>query len=72
MLLGSFKQTWTDWKLNVTLQLLVCADEYLLGENIHTIKKNTQALLVAGKELDVEVSAERTEYMFMPCEQNTG
>jgi len=53
-------------KLNVTLQLLVCADEYLLGENIHTIKKNTEALLVAGKELDVEVSAERT------CKQNTG
>ena len=59
-------------KLNVTLQLLVCADEYLLGEYIHTIKKNTEALLVAGKELDVEVSAERTEYMFMPCKQNTG
>jgi hypothetical protein len=59
-------------KLNATLQLLVCADENLLGKNIHTIKKNTEALLVAGKELDIEVSAERTEFMFIPCEQNTG
>jgi len=59
-------------KSNATLQLLVCADENLLGKNIHTIKKNTEALLVAVKELDVEVSAERTEYMFMLCEQNTG
>jgi hypothetical protein len=59
-------------KLNVTLHLLVCADENLLGKNLHTIKKNTEALLVAGRELDVEVIAERTEYMFMPCEQNTG
>lgn len=58
--------------MNVTLQLLVCADENLEGKNVHTIKKNTDILLVAGKELDVEVSAERTEYLFMPCEQNTG
>ena len=58
--------------MKATLQLLVCADENLLGKNVHTIKKNTEALLVAGKELDVEVNAERTEYMFMPCEQNTG
>lgn len=56
----------------MTLQLLVCADENLEGKNVHTIKKNTDILLVAGKELDVEVSAERTEYLFMPCEQNTG
>ena len=56
----------------MTLQLLVCADENLLGKNIHTIKKNTESFLVARKELDVEVSAERAEYMFMPCEQNAG
>ena len=67
-----FQANLEGMKLNVTLQLLVCADENLLGKNIHTIKKNTESFLVARKELDVEVSAERAEYMFMPCEQNAG
>jgi hypothetical protein len=59
-------------KLNATLKVLVRADENLLGKNLHTLKMNTEALLVAGKELDLKVIAERTEYMFMLCEQNAG
>jgi hypothetical protein len=27
----------------------------LLGENIHTMKKNTEALVIAGKELELEL-----------------
>jgi hypothetical protein len=36
-----------------------------LGENIDTIQKNTEALLDAGKEVDLEVNSEKTKYMLM-------
>jgi hypothetical protein len=37
---------------------------------VHTLKKNTEALLDIRKEVGVEVNAENTEYMFMSHEQN--
>jgi hypothetical protein len=33
-------------KLNVTHQLLVYADDDMLARSVHTIKKNTEALVV--------------------------
>jgi hypothetical protein len=46
-------------KLNGTYQLLVYADEAnLLGVNIDTIKKNTQTLIGAIKEVGLEVNRE--------------
>jgi hypothetical protein len=48
-------------KLNSTHQHLVYADDVnILCGNIHSIKKNTEALVVASKELELEVNADKT------------
>jgi hypothetical protein len=36
-----------------------------LGGSIHTIKKNTEALVVARKEIGLEINAKKTKYMVM-------
>jgi hypothetical protein len=47
-------------KLNGTHQLLVCADVNILGGNVHNIQKNAEALVVANKEIGLEVNAGKT------------
>jgi hypothetical protein len=43
-----------------------------LGGSIHTIRKNTEALLLASKEICLEVNAEKSQYMVMSRDQNAG
>jgi len=58
-------------KLNGTHQLLVYADDVnILGGSVHTVKENTAALVVANKEIGLEVSADKTKYMVMARDQN--
>jgi len=58
-------------KLNGTHQLLVYADDVnILGGSVHTIKNNTEAFLVGSKEIGLEVSADKTQYMVIYRDQN--
>jgi hypothetical protein len=53
-------------KLNETHQLFACADDInIVGENVDTIKKKTEALLDASKEVGLEVNQEKTKYILM-------
>jgi hypothetical protein len=48
-------------KLNGTHQLLVYADDVnILGGSIHSIKKNAEGLMIASKEIGLEVNVEKT------------
>jgi len=48
-------------KLNGIHQLLVYGDDVnILGGSLHTIKKNTEAIVAASKEFGLEVNAEKT------------
>jgi hypothetical protein len=56
-------------KLNGTHQLLVYADDVnLLGDNIDTIKKNTETVIDAGKEVCLDVNTEKSRYILMSPE----
>jgi ribosomal protein S2 len=44
----------------------------LLSDNVGTIKKNTETLIDASKEVGLEVNAEKTKYMLLYCHQNAG
>jgi hypothetical protein len=59
-------------KLNSSHQLLVyAADVNMLGRSVCTMNKNTEALVVDGQEIGVEVNSEKTEYMVMSSEYRT-
>ena len=56
-------------KLNDKRQLLVCADDNILGGSVHTVKENAEALIVASESGE---NAEKTKYMVMSRDQNAG
>ena len=60
-------------KLNGIHQVLACADDVNTVERgIHTIKENAEALVVATKEIGLEVNADKTKYIVISREQTAG
>jgi hypothetical protein len=60
-------------KLNGTHQLIVYADDAnLLRDNIDTIKKNTETVIDASKEVGLDVNTEKCKYMLLSDHQNAG
>jgi hypothetical protein len=60
-------------KLNGTHELLAYADDvHLLRDNKDTVKKNTETLIDASKEVGLEINVQKTKYMLLSCHQNAG
>jgi hypothetical protein len=60
-------------KLNGKHQLLVYTEDVnILGGSVHIRKKNTEALVVASKEIGLEVNADKIKYLVMSRDQNAG
>jgi len=59
--------------LAVEHQLLVYADNVdILGGRVRTVQENAEALVVASKEIGIDVNVGKTKYMVMSGEQNAG
>jgi len=59
--------------LNGTHQLLAYADDVnILGGSVHTVKENAEALVVATKEIGLEVNSDKMKYMVMSRDRNAG
>jgi hypothetical protein len=60
-------------KLNGTHQLLAYVDDVnILGESVYTVKENAESLVVAAKEIGLEVNADKTKYIVMSRDRNAG
>ena len=58
-------------KYNATYQLLVYADEVnLFRGSVHTVKENAEVLVVASKEIGLEVNTDKTNNKVMSRDQN--
>jgi len=62
-------------KLNGTHQLLAYADDVnILRGSVHMVKENAEGLVVATKEIGLDVNADKTKYMItrISQDQNAG
>ena len=54
----------TGLDMNSKYQLLVYADDVnMLGENLQTIRENTEIFIKASKDIGLEVNSDKTKYM---------
>ena len=52
---------------------MVYSDEVnILGGSVQTIKENAEVLIVASKEIGLEVNSDKTRYMVVSRDQNEG
>jgi hypothetical protein len=64
------KENQKGLELKGTRQHLLCADDVnIVCENMDITKKNTEAMLQAGKEVHLEVNTEKIKYMVLSHQQ---
>jgi len=69
----SVQETHDGLKINGTNQLLFYADDVnMLGGSVHAIKENAESLVVASKEIGLEINADMTKYMVMSRDLEAG
>ena len=57
--------------MNGKYQLLFYADDFnMLGENLQTIRENTEIFVRASKDIGLEVNSDKTKYMITSRQQN--
>ena len=57
--------------MNGKYQLVVYADDVnMLGENLQTIRENTEIFIKASKDIGLEVNSDKTKYKITPHQQN--
>ena len=63
-----------DWNnfLTVYENKSVVHNVNILGGSVHTVKENAKALVVATKEIGLEVNADKTKYLVMSRDRNVG
>jgi hypothetical protein len=69
--LGPVKPEWIEIKWCIAA-FGEYVDVNILGGNVHTIKENAEALILASKESGLEVNTDKTKYMTMSRDQNAG
>jgi hypothetical protein len=52
--------------------LVYVDDVNVFGDEIGTMKNNTETVIDASKEVGLEVNAEQTKCMLLSCHQNAG
>jgi hypothetical protein len=66
-----FQENQVGLNLNGIKQLLFNADDVnILGDDVDVIKKNTETLIDASKEVGLEVNTKKSKYMLLSCHQN--
>ena len=60
------------WPSGMQVEFWLADDVNILGDSVHTVKENTEALVVVSKETGLDVNADKTTYMVMSRDQNAG
>ena len=56
--------------VRISFFLAYADDVNILGGSAHTVKENAEALLIATKEIGLEVNTDKTKYMVMSPDRN--